>query len=82
VASAEVLDVARRAEQIYEQRLRTELEKTHRGYFVCIEPDSGDYFLGSRMEEATAAARKAHPGRLTYILRIGFPSSFEIGYAP
>lgn len=35
-----------KAKQLYEDRLRTELEAAHDGKFVAIEPESTEYFLG------------------------------------
>lgn len=61
----------RRAEQIYEGRLKTELERTHPDYFVAIEPESGDYFLGRTLTEASAASHAGHADRRTAVLRIG-----------
>jgi hypothetical protein len=75
-------DLARRGQQIYDERLRAELEKTHDGQFVAIEPDSGDYFLGRNLTEAFEACRQAHPGRLCYGLRVGEPAAIEIGSWP
>jgi hypothetical protein len=72
-------ELARRAEHIYEQRLKNELESTHLDYFVAIEPDSGDYFLGRTLSEAAAAARKAHPGRRAFVLRVGHRTAVHIG---
>jgi hypothetical protein len=74
-----MLDRARRAEAIYEQRLRAQLEQTHRDWFVAIEPDAGDYFLGRTMGEAIDAARKSHPSQLPHVLRIGHPVAVEVG---
>jgi hypothetical protein len=71
--------IAEQAELIYEQRLRASLEKTHLGSFVAIEPHSGDYFLGRTLSEAGAAARKAHPQKPSYIMRIGQKSAVHIG---
>jgi hypothetical protein len=79
VIAPELLDVAQRSEQLYEQRLRAQLEPTHRGTFVTIEPTSEDYFLGRTLSEAVQAARRAHPDRLTYTLRIGFPTAVDFG---
>jgi hypothetical protein len=79
MASAQSLDVARRGTQLYEQRLRAQLEPTHRGEFIAIEPDSGDYYLGKTDSEVVAAARKAHPDRLPLVLRIGEPATFYLG---
>jgi hypothetical protein len=71
--------LVRRAELIYEQQLRKVLEATHRDYFVAIEPDSGDHFLGHTLSEASAAARTAYPERRTYVLRVGHPVAITIG---
>jgi hypothetical protein len=83
MVSPELEAIARRAEQIYDERLRAQLEPTHRGWIVAIEPDSGDYFLGRTLEEASAALEKVHPSKvhLSYALRVGFPSVYEIGYS-
>ncbi len=81
MVSAETQELARRAEDLYERRLRELLEKTHHGFFVSIEPDSGDYFLGRSLDEAIERAQEAKPNRALYTRRIGFPGAFEIGYA-
>ena len=81
-ASPESIEVARRAEELYAQRLRQPLEATHRDLFVAIEPVSGDYFLGKTLRDAGRAARAAHPNRLSYGLRIGHPVAIEIGNCP
>ena len=60
MVSAETMDVIRRAETLYEQRLKSELEKTHHGWFVVIEPASGEYFLGRSVYEAGQAARSKY----------------------
>jgi hypothetical protein len=72
-------DLIRRAKLLYDQRLRVELERTHRDYFVAIEPDSGDYFLGRTLSEASAAARQVYPRRRTSVLRVGHPAGIELG---
>jgi hypothetical protein len=77
--TADSQELARRAESIYEQRLKAELESKHLDYFVAIEPDSGDYFLGRTLSEAAAAARKAHPGRRAFLLRVGHRTAVQIG---
>jgi hypothetical protein len=73
------MDVARRGEEFFQQRLREELEKTHWGLFVSIEPDSGDYFLGRTLEEAIGAARRAYPDRVSYTCRVSFSTAIEVG---
>jgi hypothetical protein len=77
--SLEKTELARRAEAIYEQRLKAILEPEHRGEFVVIEPDSGDYFLGRTLSEAVWAAYRNYPDRETYVVRIGYPVAVEFG---
>jgi hypothetical protein len=64
-------DIGRRAEQIYADRLKSDLERSHLGEFLAIEPESETHFLGRTLSEAIGAARHAHPDRLVYALRIG-----------
>ena len=77
--SHEKIVLARRAESIYEQRLKAKLEPEHRGQFVVIEPDSGDYFLGRTLSEAAWAASKVYPDRPMFEMRIGYPVTVELG---
>jgi hypothetical protein len=81
VISPESHDIIERAELLYNERLKADLERTHLNFFVAIEPDSGDYFLGHTLSEASAAARKAHPERRAYIIRIGHRAAVEFGGA-
>ena len=77
--SAKRADVARRAKQLYEAKLRTKLEASHRDEFVAIEPDSGDYYFGSTLSEAIQASRSAHPDRLAFAIRIGHSAAVDLG---
>ncbi|MFQ6057842.1 MAG: hypothetical protein ACE5MB_03045 [Anaerolineae bacterium] len=60
-----------KAKRAYE-RVREELELTHWGDFIVIEPESGDYFLGKTMDEAEEKARAKYPEGLFYFARIGY----------
>jgi hypothetical protein len=64
-----------RGKEIYE-RIREELEPEHKGKIVAIEVDSGDYFLGENVIEATNKGREKHPDKVFYVVRIGFPSVY------
>lgn len=71
--------VAEKAKTIYEQRLRAELESSHPDQFVAIEPDSGDFFVGSTYSESVMAARAAHPDRIAFVIRVGHEAAIHIG---
>ena len=63
--------LAENARRVYEGSLRARLESEHRGEFVAIEPESGDYYLGRTLSEAIQAARRGHPDRMPFAMRVG-----------
>lgn len=79
MANPEIEEFARRAEEIYATRMRSVLEPEHMDEFVAIEPESGDYFLGKTLNEATQAARKSYPDRWTHAMRIGHSAALHFG---
>ena len=76
---SDVDEFVRKAETIYATRLRDVLEATHNNEFVAIEPESGDYFLGHTLNEATRAARNTYPDRMTHAMRIGHRAALHFG---
>jgi hypothetical protein len=79
MTAREVNEFVSRAEAIYATRLRANLEPEHMDEFVVIEPESGDYFLGKTLNDATRAARHAYPDRLTHAMRVGFKAALHFG---
>ena len=77
--TSETIDVARRAQAIYEERLRCKLEATNPDDFVAIEPESGDFFLGETLSEAIQSARATYPDRLPFALRVGHKTTIDLG---
>ena len=82
MVSPEMKEIARRGQEIYDHKLRAQLEATQLGRFVAIEPESGDYFIAQKLDEAIQAARAKHPDRLAYALRVGFATAVELGHCP
>jgi hypothetical protein len=79
MAESDVSAFVSKAEDIYAARLRSILEPEHADEFVAIEPESGDYFLGTTLSEATQAARRAYPDRLTHAMRVGHRAALHLG---
>jgi hypothetical protein len=71
--------VAERAKAIYSGRLQAELESTHANRYVAIEPESGEHFLADSFAAAVAAARAAHPDRISFVIRIGHSAAIHLG---
>ena len=71
--------VADKARRLYDEQYRHSLERSNHGEFVCIEPESGEFFLGATFDEAVNKAIDAYPDRLTHTLRIGHSAAFHLG---
>lgn len=79
MVSPESKAIIDRAKDLYASELRQKLETEHMDRFVAIEPESGEYFLADTFDAAVKAARKAHPTRISYTMRIGHRAAFHIG---
>ena len=79
MVSEHTRSVADRAKAIYEEQLRLKLEEQGHGKFVAIEPESGTFFLGESYSEAVMAARKDHPERISFVIRVGYEAAIHIG---
>jgi hypothetical protein len=79
MVSAETRSVISRAKEIYEERLKSDLEAGHRDEFVAIEPDSGDFFIAPTFDAAVKLARSKHPSKLSHTIRVGHATAFHLG---
>ena len=79
MVSEETKSVIARAKQLYEQRLKGDLEANHRDEFVAIEPDSGDFFIAPTFDAAVKLARSKHPSKLSHTIRVGHAAAFHLG---
>jgi hypothetical protein len=77
--SKESKQIAIESKKLYDEKLRESLESSDYGRFVCIEPKSGDYFLGETFDDAVNQAIDAHPDRLTHTLRVGHSAALHLG---
>lgn len=72
-------DLVERGQSAYRQRLASILEPLHVGEFVAVEPDTGQYFLGTTASAALVAARAAMPNNLFYLTRVGRETAHTVG---
>ena len=57
-------------------KIKDKLEPTHKGEFVAIEVDTGDYFVGKDPIEADRKAREKYPDAVFFLARIGYRTAF------
>lgn len=73
------MSIAEAAKQVYEEDLRSQLERENKDDFVAIEPSSRSYFLGKTFLEVALAAKEAYPDRKSFVIRVGHDAAFHIG---
>lgn len=78
----DVEDFARRGEEYYDKFLRAKLEPAHRGEFLYLDVETGEYELDADEVAAMQRATANHPDAFFYILRVGYPASVYIGTSP
>lgn len=69
---------ARKAEAIYKRKYRSRFEPRYHGRIVAIDVTSGEAFLGATEREAFDKARKKHPDRVFFFLRVGYRAAHRI----
>jgi hypothetical protein len=67
-------EVTQRGSLLYENQLKGVLERDYMGQIVAIHPDSGDYVVAVREEEAMTELRARRPDGLLFVRRIGPPT--------
>ena len=64
-----------RGEEIY-RKIKEKLEPAHKGEFVAIEVDTGDYFVGKDPIDADEKARVKYPDAVFFLARICYRAAF------
>jgi len=64
-----------KGEKIYE-KIKDKLVPEHKGDFIAIEVDTGDYFVGKDPIEADEKAREIYPDAVFFLARIGYRAAF------
>jgi hypothetical protein len=67
------------AQQLYDEKLKPQLEPRHEGKIIAIDAESGDYFMGETLHEANEKARKKYPGHVFYAIKVGHPAVYSFG---
>ena len=70
VKNANLQKIVDEGEKIYE-KIKSQYEPDKNGKFLAIEPDSGDVYFGNESVDVMVLARKAHPDKVCYVVKIG-----------
>ena len=72
-------ELAEKSKALYERKLKQLLEPQEKGKFVAIEPETESYFVDPDGTKALLKARDAFPGKLFFLIRIGYEAADSIG---
>ena len=72
-------EVASRGKAIYRREIRNKVELNHKGKFLVIDIETGEYEMNIDDLVATKRLLVKHPNAVVYGLQIGFPTAYRIG---
>jgi hypothetical protein len=72
--------VVRRGQAYYDQRLRDRLEPEHKGKFLALNVETGEYEMDSSEMTVIERANARWSPNVTYIMRIGHPAAHRLGF--
>ncbi|MCX7967012.1 MAG: hypothetical protein N3B10_00825 [Armatimonadetes bacterium] len=70
-------EFAEKGRAIYE-RVKDQLMPQYKGWFIAIDPETGDYALGKTDWDADRALRERHPGKVFYLMRVGYRAAGKL----
>lgn len=74
IKKVDIQKIAEEGAKIYET-IRLQYEPSQNGKFLAIDIESRDTFIGNTSSEAVELARKAHPNRVFYVVKVGFSAA-------
>ncbi len=74
IKKADIQKIAEEGAKIYDS-IKLQYEPAQNGKFLAIDIESKDTFIGSSSSEVVELARKAHPNKVFYVVRIGFSAA-------
>ena len=72
-------EVVRRGREIYENKIRAEVEPEHDGDFVAVDVESGAWEIGRDDVAVSDGVLQRNPQAVLYLLRVGRRTAYRIG---
>ncbi len=74
IKKADIERIAQEGEKIYGQ-IKADYDPKEKGKFLAIEIEHKKIYLGATSVEALSLARQNHPGKVFYVVKIGFDTA-------
>ena len=72
-------EITERGWDIYLKEIRPQVIDQHRGEFLVVDIESGDYEVDENAAAATQRMMHRHPEGHRYLLRVGYRTTYSIG---
>lgn len=74
IKETDIQKIADKGSEIYDKD-KVRYEPEHTGEFLAIDIDSEKTYLANTSSEAVELARKSHPNKIFYVVKIGYSVS-------
>jgi hypothetical protein len=72
-------EIVRRGQALYDAQIRPHVEVDHKGKFLVVNVDTGDFEIDTDELAALHRARAKDADAPLYLLRIGSPTAYKLG---
>ena len=74
IKQADIQSIAEEGSKIY-QEVKSQYDPKEKGKFLAIDIDSKKVYLGVTSAEAVEEAKKNHPDKIFYVIKIGYDAA-------
>jgi hypothetical protein len=71
--------IVERGQRLYDQQIRHKVEPQHKGDYLVINVETGEYEMDADDLVASKRAKVRFPDAPLYTLRVGYPTAYRLG---
>jgi hypothetical protein len=75
-------EVSRKGWEIYVNEIRPKVIENHRGEFLVVDVDSGEYEMDANASTAAVRMAARHPEGRRFMVRVGYKAAYSVGAVP
>lgn len=72
-------EIVQRGQALYDQQIRAMVEASHKGKFLVLDIETGEYEIDANELTALKRAKSKNPDAALYIMRVGYPTAYRLG---
>ena len=72
-------EIVQRGQEIYERAIRPQVEASHKGEFLVINIETGEYEMDADEVAAGKRAKAKYPDAALFSMRVGYRAAYRLG---